>query len=128
MDSAMLLVLAVWAVGHAAQIACAIRAGLGDGPAPSRREERLLALSLFTSLPSLIGGLCVLLEGWVGTMAVAGLLVTALFLPFAVLGTVLAAALPPWRGSAPSAFASRLCAIVPSSALCWLTMRMLLNA
>ncbi len=96
-----------WVLTHLAQIAFAVWAGIADGSPLSAREEQLLFASLVASLPSILGVPLIPLFGTAGALPLMPLL--------AINGAIalLCVLIPPWRGHAWQAFASRLCAVAP---------------
>jgi hypothetical protein len=120
-DLALHLCVPVWAIGHLAQIVFLIRVGVKAGPPLAEREETLLGVTLFASLPSMLG---------LPLALAAGPAAAFLAMPLLAIGglvTLACALVPPPRGQSRGAWASRLCAAAPPWAALYVLFRILMS-
>lgn len=120
-ELALHLCAPLWAIGHLAQVAFLIRVGVKAGPPLAEREETLLGVTLFASLPSMLG---------LPLAFAAGPVAAFLAMPLLAIGglvTLACALVPPPRGQSRDAWASRLCAVAPPWAALYVLFRILMS-
>lgn len=129
MDTALSVLPWIWAIGHLAQIGLAIWAGIAESHPWTKREEQLLAWSIYASLPSMLGGLSFIAVLSFAGPGLFGLVFVLMFLLMPIGGAIalITAVTPPWRGHAWQAFASRLCAVAPPWAALYVTFQIAMS-
>lgn len=120
-DLALRLCAPLWAIGHLAQIVFLIRVGSREGPPLAEREQTLLGVTLFASLPSMLG---------LPFAFAIGPGAAFLAMPLLAIGglvTLACALVPPPHGQSRDAWASRLCAAVPPWAALYVLFQILMS-